>query len=69
MNNWTAAQGGSKVLLSLTAHEKTAISVAAARFTAPRGTLRMQDALVLCRQHAHIGNCSRLDAVWCSVLS
>lgn len=69
MNNLTAAQGGSKVLLSLAAHEKTAISVAAARFTTPRGTLRLQNGLVLYWQYAHIWNCLHLDAVWCSVLS
>lgn len=69
MYNLIAAQGGSKVLLSLTAHEKTAISVAAARFTAPWGMLCLQNGLVLYWQYAHIWNCLRLDAVWCSVLS
>lgn len=54
MNNLTAAQGGSKVLLSPTAHEKTAISAAAARFTAPWGTLHLQNGLVLYWQYAHV---------------
>lgn len=35
MSNLTAAEGVSEVLFSLTAHEKTAISIAAARFTTP----------------------------------
>lgn len=39
MNNLKAAQGGSKVLPSLTAHEETTISAAAAWFTAPQGLL------------------------------
>lgn len=69
MNNLKAAQGGSKVLLSLAAHEKTAISAAAAWFTAPRGPPCFQNGLVLYWQYAHTGNWLHLDAIWCSVLS
>lgn len=48
MNNLKAAQGSSKVLSSLAAHEETTISAAAAWFTAPQGPLCSQNGLVLC---------------------